>query len=251
MKALSPYLFIHIGLDIRLLRHAHDFSVGVIAKEATTLVSNLETAEFPVSVAGAHELTAFRDSLSEEADKSRKLNSFEASRLGAIMDPLERIVHAEAQTKQIYVISETRFSLDSLTQHPNRMFADGVFAKLNLISKFDLYEAFSCLVFSRATAGAFHMLRASEAILRSYYEWTIKRGRDKNPTWANMVRTLSLKRHKRASLLQKLDFIRTNYRNPTAHPDAVYSVVDLQDLIGLCIDVINEMTKDLPEPPSH
>lgn len=247
MVSLSPYLFIHIGLDIRLLRHAQDFTVEVILTEAQTLIRNLESANFPVSVAGSFNLKQFVSTLESDADKKRKITSFETASLSSIMHLLENIVYAEAQTKIVYVVGETRFSLESLMEHPDRMFASGVFEKLSPISKFDLFEGFNCLVFSRATAGAFHILRGTESILRSYYQTKIKRGREQQPMWANMVNALNAKRNKNGNLLQKLDFIRVNYRNPTAHPDAVYSTENLQDLIGLCIDVINAMAEELPQ----
>jgi hypothetical protein len=250
MISLTPYIFIHIGLDIRLLRQAKTITVKTLIIEADTLIKNLSNAEFAVSVEGARKLQKFLETFRSSPDQDRNLTDGEVTNLHEIVDPLEYMVFAESQTKKIYVVSETRFNLNSLMNAPEKMLGKDVFAKLSPIAKLDLSESFKCLVFSRATAGAFHILRGTEAVLKMYYLQNIKRGRERTPMWANMTRALAAKRHKKASLLQKLDFIRENYRNPTSHPEAVYTVERLQDLIGLCIDVINEIAVDLLVHPS-
>jgi hypothetical protein len=65
--------------------------------------------------------------------------------------------------------------------------------------------------------------------------------------WGNMVQHLKSKRDKDESLLQRLDYIRNTYRNPTSHPEARYNLEQAKDLLGLCIEVINSMGKILPE----
>ncbi|MCH8069815.1 MAG: hypothetical protein IID16_11195, partial [Candidatus Marinimicrobia bacterium] len=44
-------------------------------------------------------------------------------------------------------------------------------------------------------------------------------------------------------LLDTLDRIRINFRNPTSHPDKIYDIEEAQDLFGLCVDAINRMVK--------
>jgi hypothetical protein len=44
-------------------------------------------------------------------------------------------------------------------------------------------------------------------------------------------------------LLNQLDYIRAQFRNPTQHPDKIYDIQEVQDLWGLCVDVINRMVK--------
>jgi hypothetical protein len=39
--------------------------------------------------------------------------------------------------------------------------------------------------------------------------------------------------------------IRTNYRNPTQHPEAIYTIDTAQDLFGVCIDVLGKMASEL------
>ena len=61
-----------------------------------------------------------------------------------------------------------------------------------------------------------------------------------------MIHHLRARRKPDESLLQRLDYIRDTYRNPTSHPEARYTIEQAQDLLGLCIDVMNTMAKALP-----
>jgi len=58
-----------------------------------------------------------------------------------------------------------------------------------------------------------------------------------------MLRQLVERKKKKLpdTLLESLDYIRKSYRNPTNHPEAVYSLDQAEDLLGLCIDVTNKM----------
>lgn len=60
-----------------------------------------------------------------------------------------------------------------------------------------------------------------------------------------MVEQLRKKCSKRPprELLDALDRIRENFRNPTNHPDKIYDIEEVQDLFGLCLDVINRMVQ--------
>lgn len=246
MEALRPYPFIHTGLIIRLLRHSQEFQIKDIIGESRKLNNNLTEAGFLVSAQGLDDLRNFVETLEKETDKTRLVIQSEVTELSKIMDVVEKMVYAESQTKLIFVLSEQRYSLDCLLYHPEKMFKDGVFVKLPLIARSDLTEGFLCLLLSRATAAAFHILRATEAILREYYFTKVKRGREKNPMWGNMIIGLNKRRDRKGSLLKRLEYIKDSFRNPTSHPEAIYNIEEAQDLLGLCIDVINSMGDELP-----
>ncbi len=247
MQDLSPYLFIHIGLIVRLLRHAQEFNIDTIVKESRTLTAKLDKASFTVSSAGLHELEQFIDELEKEDTQKCKLTEQESQTLSKVMAVVEKMIFAEAQTKKIYVLTETRFSLNSLMNKPWQMFAKKTPSRLSRIAKYDIAEGFQCIVLSRPTAAAFHLLRATEATLQAYYSQIVKRKRIKKPMWNSMLVHLRKRRKPDESLLQRLDYMRDTYRNPTSHPEARYTIEEFQDLLGLCIDVINSMAKSLPE----
>jgi hypothetical protein len=47
------------------------------------------------------------------------------------------------------------------------------------------------------------------------------------------------------TILNTLDLVRVSYRNPTQHPEAKYDIESAQDLLGVCIDLINKMASEL------
>jgi hypothetical protein len=248
MYDLSPYLYIHTGLIIRLLRHSTGFTVDDIVCESDRLSQNIKNAGFSVSSEGLFRLKQFTEDLKKEQNQQRLISAAEIKTLSNLMNVIEPMVFAEAQTKKIYVLTEGRFNMESLVNKPWLMFANDIFYRLPQLSSYDIAEGFKCIVFSRATAAAFHLLRATEGTLREYYLQQVKRDRVKQLLWANMVQDLSRKKKKNQSLLNRLDYIRNTYRNPTAHPDARYDIEQVQDLVGLCIDVINGMGSELSLP---
>jgi hypothetical protein len=87
--------------------------------------------------------------------------------------------------------------------------------------------------------------------LRSYYRVFVRKGKIDKTTWGVLVDRLRAKRRKpkpNETLLNQLDHIRKNFRNPTDHPDMIYDIDGVQDLFSIVVDALNRMAKDLPEP---
>ena len=47
------------------------------------------------------------------------------------------------------------------------------------------------------------------------------------------------------TLLDACDYVRINFRNPTAHPEAKYTLDEAQSLFSLCADIVNRLITDL------
>ena len=45
--------------------------------------------------------------------------------------------------------------------------------------------------------------------------------------------------------LNHLDNIRDSFRNPTLHPNKRYDIQEVQDLLGVSVDVVNRMIKEI------
>jgi len=245
METVNPYSFIHIGLDIRALRHCSGLSRSFVIEEGEKLTENLKGVGFQVSSVGISQLANFILKIRQLPQTTLEQN--ETEELTRIMTAIENMVWAEALTKSIFVVSGGRYSLEILMNQPEKMFTMGIFSGLPELIKYDLTEGFLCLVFSRATASAFHILRATEGVLKELYFILVKKNREKNPMWGNMVVALRKKRNIDQNLLDRLDYIRTNYRNPTNHPLNTYSINDTENLLGLCIEVIERMFSYFPK----
>ncbi|MDT4952303.1 MAG: hypothetical protein QOJ02_441 [Acidobacteriota bacterium] len=243
MIQVTTYSLILIGLYLRYLRAAPTKSrkeIGDEIEQFQSLIAN-PALNFSVSLQALQSLLDFKAKIMESEETS--LSTTESSELTELMGDFEKVLFAEAQTKYLYLLSERRYNTKFLLEHPSRLFAEGVGKDLPRISKIDFIEGFKCLVFGQATAAAFHILRATEGVLKEYYLKNIKRNREKKPMWGNMVIGLRAKTRNKPPviLLDSLDMIRRSYRNPTNHPEAVYTLEEAQDLLGVCIDVVNKM----------
>jgi len=173
------------------------------------------------------------------------LNKEEADELTKIASNITTTFESESENIQTIVLVEKRFDMSKLMSGVRSLLSSGVFESLPIVAQTDMNEAGKCIALSRSTASAFHCLRATEAMLKKLYLHIVKRGRLKRPMWADMVDALRKRTVHRPpnELLDLLDGIRQNYRNPTQHPDKVYDIDEAQDLFGQCIAAQNLMLK--------
>jgi hypothetical protein len=246
-RPTSRYIF--LGTAIRYLL---DVQVGQTIFGSPRLLGNLESVfellpelELVVSLR-----------LAEGGDLARLLHEFRASEEGAVvtteqaedlrteMRILRATVLAEAGGVFAYVVSDKRFPADKLIDEIDTLFPDGVFDELSQMTQFDVAEAGKCIAFERPTAAAFHLMRGVEGELRDFYRRTVKQKRVKPLLWAPMIDHLG-KRSKPPPkpLLDHLDHIRHNFRNPTQHPDASYDNDEAQDLFSLCVDALTRIQR--------
>jgi hypothetical protein len=249
MLSQDSYRYIKIGLALRLLINVNDHDSSDFVSEAIkSLASDLKSAEFNVSLAYTNS-DSYGDMIKilEKNEKSTEIGQTLKNEIRRHFSTLEHVVFSEAITKKIYILPTRRFNTDYLLNHPGQLLKDGVFEKLDEIAQSDISSACKCLLFGEATAAAFHILRATESVLKSYYFVHRKQMRLDKPMWGQMVDQLKAKTKNRPPeiLLSSLDIIRSAYRNPTQHPQAVYQIDSAQDLFGVCFDVIGKMGEEL------
>ena len=245
----DSYAYIQIGLAIRLLRNVSAGYQAELPRETLELLtSQLRQAGFDVSLAAMQsamfgEMERALSALAADGVVSTEV----AQKISEQAGVLENVVFAEAITKRIYVLPSRRFNTEYLLASPRNLLKDGAFDKLEEIAKTDFASSCRCILFGEATAAAFHILRATESVLKSYYHHHRRQNRLPKPMWGPMLDQLKAKTKNKpsASLLASLDLIRTAYRNPTQHPEAIYEINSAQDLFGVCLDVIGKMTEEL------
>lgn len=244
----SSYAFIFIGLSLRALRSSVGELAGSVKQIFKDLRENIEQANFPVTLAAMTSISysALEDKILQISDDKIIPHSFETE-LHEELRSIETVIFAEALTKNQYILSNRRYNTDYLLNHPSKLLRDGAFEKLSEIAKSDFTSSCRCLLFGEATAAAFHILRATEATLKSYYYHHKRQNRLTKPMWSNMVDQLKAKTRNKPpeDLISALDLIRTAYRNPTQHPEKIYDIDSAQDLFGVCLDVIGKMTAEL------
>lgn len=191
------------------------------------------------------DLRVFADDLRKLPDDS-VMSQDQAATLRSLMGRIRETLFAELAGVEAFVTTPKRIDLVKLINDVSLLFAPGVYAKLPEIARFDLAEAGKCIAFERSTAAAFHLMRATESVLRSFYDTLVKQKRTTH-MWGPMV--IDLRKRPKAkqydTLLNHLDNIRNSFRNPTQHPEKIYDIQEVQDLWGLCVDAINRMSQIL------
>lgn len=241
-KKISRY--IHFGAIYRFLKDAREgwslHGKDWILNNIKLFFDFIEEFNLPVTQRASFRLREFKDKM-EKSDSDHALTADEANELNEIMRDLEKTLGAESQGNIAFIVTDKRIDVNKLLSNISSLMAPNVFNSLPNIASYDFGEAGKCIAFERPTAAAFHLLRGTEAVLRHFYCSIVKRGHVKL-LWKNMIE--HLERRKKSppkELLRNLDNIRDSYRNPTQHPDKIYDIQEVQDLFGLCIDVVNRM----------
>lgn len=239
--------FIWLGLAWRYLQdsksgypiHGH----GLVDENISLVIERIEKFGLQVTHRAAYELIAIQSEL-KGTPADAKLTAAQAAKLSDTMRELQRTLSAESSGSMAYIVTDKRLDIQKLLGNPEKLFAPNVFSLLPTVAQYDFREAGYCIAFERPTAAAFHLLRGTEDVLRSYYCSIVQRNRLKSLLWGPITLALSKRRRPPAAeLLRNLDNIRLSFRNPTQHPDKIYDIHEVQDLFGLCIDVVNRMVK--------
>lgn len=249
MQLVAIYDYIRFGIAERDLRDAQEgwgvYDEGGRATVVRVFTDYLRQFEFPVTQRAAYELHQLGDEMAElprdatfTAETARKLND--------AIKILERTLFAEAHGKHAFIVTEKRIDVQKLLYDVPSLMGPGTFIALPDIAKRDLMEAGRCIAFERSTAAAFHLLRGTESMLRRFYRSIVKRNRVQL-MWGPMVEHLRQRKRKPPPkpLLDHLDNIRLSFRNPTQHPDKEYDIQEVQNLLPLCVDVLDQMVSFL------
>jgi len=244
-EAIASYIF--LGLGWRYLQDAATgYPVrgeGFVLENIDTVLARLNEFDLQVTLRAATELATVRQELSALPQDAR-LTPEQAKRLARVMLDLQRTLQAEALGNVAYVVTDKRLDVRKLLGRSSELFAPEVFRQLPPVARYDFTEAGFCVAFERPTAAAFHLLRATEDVLRSYYCAIVRRDRIDPLLWGPMTEVLAKRRNPPpAELLRNLDNIRLSFRNPTQHPDKIYDIQEAQDLFSLCVDVVNRMVR--------
>lgn len=216
---------------------------GFVAENVVRFMNNLEKLDLKVTFRASWELQAFYDKMKEA--KVKDLDSNQAAELSKIMSNIRMTLDAEIQGVYSFITTPKRLESEKILEDMASLFSPGIFEIFPDIAKYDFDEAGKCIAFERPTAAAFHILRATEANLRHYYKHMIRQSRIKSEMWGPIIQDLRKKNKTKVhiTLNNHLDNIRLSFRNPTQHPEAVYDIHEVQDLLAVCIDANNRMFK--------
>jgi hypothetical protein len=246
MIAKSIHRFYWFGTCVRYLQDAptnllRAASHGGIVDNIEAFFRYIDELNLVVTKRTTNPLFEFTQTLSNLPPETI-LSEEQSDTLRGIIIKIRSTLEAEIRGFEAYVVTPKRYDVHRLLNDMGSLLALGVYQKLPLIAQFDLREAGTCIAFERSTAAAFHILRGTESVLREFYRQLIKQKRVEL-LWGPIITDIRKRRvgSNYSVLLDNLDNIRRSFRNPTQHPELTYTIDEVQDLLGLCIDVINRM----------
>lgn len=241
MESRIIFVYIHFGESLWYLREIKaGRKIKNVLEHIGYVLGYLEEFRLPVTLRAAYELGELRDKFLK-LDGDSKCTAQQADKVAGIMKKLEPTLVAESEGNIAFIVTDKRIDVNKLLYHAPSLLAPNVFDSLSDVARYDFVEACQCIAFERPTAAAFHLLRATEGVLRQLYCLSVKRERVEL-MWGPMV--IHLRQHKKprfGPLLDHLDHIRLSFRNPTQHPEKIYDIEEVQDLFGLCVDVVTRM----------
>jgi hypothetical protein len=164
------------------------------------------------------------------------LNTFEMALLSeaSIADAYYVLEKDPYSTLALITKGETLFPPDTLKKAPE--------------AHLDLQEAGRCIAYELPTAAAFHIHRATEAVLRRY--WTAVTGDSAKPKIRSIGVYLAALRKKNCGdpkVIAALSQMNDLHRNPTIHPEGYLNVAEAIALVGLANSVVAAMLKEIPD----
>lgn len=252
MKTKNIMEYVLFGRVINFLRFLKDFvpyhKKNMVKDSLEMLISYVDKLNLSVTsrVRWFKLLKDYKELL-DKTDKNYQLTKTNVKDLTDLMNRLGPVINAELEGRIVFIITEKRMKVDRLLNNIEDLFAQDVFIKLPFLPKLDFNEGGKCIAFERPTAGAFHVLRSMEGILRWFYD-KLNNSSGCSDNWGNVIRNLrSMSAPPPSEIIDQLDAIRLNYRNPTAHPELVYTIDDIQDLLSECIAVVNRIVHHLKD----
>lgn len=247
MKRSPIYTYYRFGynyffLKYRTLGHSvHD----ILIPQLKDFFAQLKDLNLEVTNIAAKDLNKLLTRV-EKMPSTIKVDAELAKEIEVAVKSLDKTLDSELMLRHAFILTKKRFSTDDLMYNPQNLLTKSNFSVLPKIVQFDFGEACRCISFDLPTSAAFHLMRSAEGTLRLYYTSIVKRDRVDPLLWGPIIQHLQRRSDSpKKSLTDNLDNIRTNYRNPTQHPEATYDIDEAQDLLSLTIDVINKMLKDL------
>lgn len=170
---------------------------------------------------------------------------WEVQKIKTAAEKFETVISAELSNSDTYWISpKGTHKTSMLLQHAHLELPTSVIKEMPEVKE-DFDEAGKCLLFDTSSAAGFHLLRATEVVIRKYYKIvTGVEPKVKFRNWGAYIKKLE-ECGANKKLTQHLDHMRENYRNPILHPEVNLSPDEAQVLFGVCVSAIFLMANEI------
>ena len=178
------------------------------------------------------------------ADLDKAIESYQLSPLVQKAKEFETVLANELPGLATYAVSPKGiYSTDDLISHAEMHIPQDWRQPLSQKALDDVRQAGKCLAFEVSTASAFHMWRAVESVMDSYYQTLTgnsfqEAGVVRN--WGEYIKALEGS-NAETKITVFLDHIREEYRNPISHPDETLDSDEAFALFGAAMSVIGQI----------
>ena len=156
----------------------------------------------------------------------------------------ETVLSAEFQSLNTYFVEQKlAFNTKDLIENAERMFPEAVVKIQPGQAIEDIRQAGKCIVFDLPTGAGFHLMRATESVIRKYYDVVVSK-KPKTRNWGKYVEDLK-KKGADKKVVGLIDQIREMHRNPIMHPEVVLSMDEATTLLGIAQSAIVAIANDL------
>ena len=182
MYEIKLYPYVLLGDSIRVLRNVEPgMPIGEpIGQGELSLYDHLvETYDkllrMGLTVTFAAYQDKFKDIIEDTANTIETQGEFVplpeelATEILTGMTIVTEILKYESEKLQAYIVTEKRLPVNKLLSNIGGLFGEYVYNALPELSRYDFTQAGKCIAFELPTSAAFHILRATENILRSYH----------------------------------------------------------------------------------
>jgi hypothetical protein len=171
-------------------------------------------------------------------DMEKEISQYEAFSVTNGVTTVETVLSAQLQSHSTYFVSrKLGYETSLLIEEGEKLLPEAVRKAMPEVVP-DLQQAAKCIAFDIPTAAGFHIIRATEAAIRKYYESVVgKPPKTKMRNWGTYIKYLK-KAKAPEGVTGFLDHIRETYRNPVLHPEATLKPDEAHVLLGVCVSAI-------------
>ena len=172
------------------------------------------------------------------------LDYIQAYNISTNAQTFETVLAAELQTLDTYFVSQQlAYATRDLIGNAEKIFPEKIRNDIPKEAIEDIRQAGKCVAFEIPTAAGFHIVRATESVIRKYYAAIVgKAPKAKMRNWGAYIKNLN-QHGADQKITGFLDHIRETYRNPVLHPEVTLSGEDAQVLMGACASAIVQMVQ--------
>ena len=259
MQLINLYLFYELGFKLHPLLQLNEDTITKDTKytlygvqDFLERICNDNVISLSVSKPAAWKLFNLITAAIEMPD-DQKMDWYSAYQIRKTTEEFETVLSAELQSLNTYFVSKKGiYSTQELIERTENFVPESIRKQLPEQCVIDIRQAGKCLAFDIPTAAAFHILRATESVIRLYYKnITGHMPKPKLRNWGAYIKNLEAAGADK-KITAFLDHIREMHRNPILHPEEMLSSEEAMVLLGAAsssiVQMINEIQKKSNEP---